>query len=138
MKVAYWVIGIVIGMPALFVVVMFGASELGGEVVTLHRAEANGDVSEVRIWIVDKDSLSWVEHGSAESYWISQLDASPNVVLTRAGQRVSYVASSDSSSHGLYHELRRQKYGWADQLVGLFDGGGADCPGIPILLRSLD
>jgi hypothetical protein len=119
-------------------VVIYGASELGGEVVTLHRAEADGVVSEVRVWIVDNDGLSWIEHGDADSYWIAQLPDSPNLVLTREGRTISYVGTSDPDSHDLYHQLRRQKYGWADQLVGLIGGGGTECTGVPVRLQLTD
>ncbi|NOX51105.1 MAG: hypothetical protein GXP16_11320 [Gammaproteobacteria bacterium] len=138
MKVLYWVIGIVLGVPALLVIVMYGASELGGEVVTLDRAEENGDVSQVRVWIVDKNGLSWIEHGEAESHWIVQLLDSPNIVLTREGRTINYIGTSDPDSHDLYHQLRRQKYSWADQVVGLFGGGSAKCSGVPVRLQSID
>jgi hypothetical protein len=114
---------------------MYGASELGGEVVTLDRAEANGEVSKVRIWIVDKDNLSWVEHGEAESFWITQLPEAPSVVLSRDGRTTKYVGTPDPDSHDLYHQLRSEKYGWADQVVALFAGDAADCQGVPVRLQ---
>lgn len=135
MKALYWAIGIAVGVPAVLVIIMYGASELGGEVVTLDRAEANGDVSRVRVWIVDKDGLSWIEHGDAGSHWIARLPDSPDVVLTRKGRTMRYVGTADPESHDLYHQLRRQKYGWADELVGLFGGGEAGCAGVPVRLQ---
>ena len=136
MKVVYWLVGVVLGIPALMMIVMYGASELGGEVVTLDRAEASGDVSQVRIWIVDQDNQSWIEHGDADSFWITQLPESPSVVLSREGRSTNYVGTPDPNSHDLYHQLRSQKYGWADQVVALFSGGSAECEGIPVRLSS--
>ncbi len=138
MKVVYWVLGVLIGVPAAFFTVVYGASELGGEVVTLERAEANGDVNRVRIWIVDQNDASWVEHGEAESFWITQLAESPTVVLNREGRAVSYVGVPDRESHDLYHELRREKYGWADQVVGLVSGAATECQGVPVRLERID
>lgn len=135
MKAIYWVIGILAGAPLLLVVTLFGASELGGEVVTLERPEPDGDVSRIRVWIVDKNGTSWVEHGDAQSYWIAQLADSPEVVLTRNGQTVTYIGTPDPNAHDLYHQLRRHKYGWADRLIGLFGGGEANCPGVPVRLQ---
>ena len=138
MKVMYWVLGILIGVPAAFFAVIYGASELGGEVVTLERAQANGDVNKVRIWIVDQDDASWIEHGEAESFWITQLTESPTIVLSREGRAVSYMGTPDRESHDLYHKLRREKYGWADQIVGLVSGGAAECQGVPVRLERVD
>ncbi len=135
MKALYWLIGIVVGVPALLVAVMYGASELGGEVVTLQRAEANGEVSQVRIWIVDSDGISWIEHGEADSFWITRLTVSPELVLNRKDQPSNYIGTPDRNTHDRYHKLRREKYGWADQVVGLFAGGPADCQGIPVRLQ---
>lgn len=135
MKVIYWLVGFIVGVPVLLLAVMYGASELGGEVVTLDRAEANGDVSKVRIWIVDKDDLSWVEHGEAESFWITQLADSPGVVLSREGQTTKYVGMPDPNAHDLYHQLRSEKYGWADQVIALFAGDPAECQGVPVRLQ---
>jgi len=135
MKIFYWILGFVIGLPALFFILMFGASELGGEVVTLERPEADGSTSQVRVWIVDQGGLSWIEHGDPDSYWIEQLDTSASVTLTRGGQNVTYIATPDPESHDLYHQLRRAKYSWADQLIGYL-GGDESCQGMPVQLRA--
>ena len=138
MEVVYWLVGLIVGIPALLMIVMYGASELGGEVVTLDRAEANGDVSQVRIWIVDQDNMSWVEHGDPGSFWITQLSESPDVVLSREGQTSKYFGTADADSHDLYHQLRSAKYGWADQVVALFTGSAAECQGVPVRLLTID
>ena len=39
MKILYWLLGIVLGIPVLLFGTIYAASELGGEVVTLTRAE---------------------------------------------------------------------------------------------------
>lgn len=137
MKVLYWAIGIVVGVPVLLAVVIFGASELGGEVVTLDRAEADGSASQIRVWIVDEDGQSWIEHGDPDSHWISRLPGSPEVTLTRDGRTTSYLGIPDPESHDRYHQLRRKKYGWADQVVGMFDGE-AECAGVPVRLHAMD
>ena len=137
MKAVYWLIGIVLGVAALVLLGGYAASELGGEVVTLDRAELNGEVSQVRIWIVDKGDLSWIEHGAAESFWITHLSESTNVVLRREGRTTNYVGTPDRSSHDLYHQLRSEKYGWADQVVALMGASAADCQGVPIRLQSI-
>ena len=135
MKAVYWIVGIVLGVPAIVIIGMFAASELGGEVVTLDRTEPNGEVSQVRVWIVDESNAAWIEHGDAESFWITQLSKSPDVVLSRKGQTGNYVGAADPDSHDLYHQLRREKYGWADHVASLFSRGVDECPGLPVRLQ---
>jgi hypothetical protein len=136
MKIFYWILGLVFGVPILFFITMFGASELGGEVVTLERLEADGGTSQIRVWIVDQDGVSWIEHGDPDSYWINQLQTSTSVTLTRDGQVITYSATPDPDSHDLYHQLRRQKYGWADKLIGAMGGGDKNCKSMPVQLRT--
>ncbi len=133
-----WLLGVILGIPTLLILVMYGASELGGEVVTLDRSESSGDVKQVRIWIVDANGTSWIEHGDPESAYITRLAQSPNLVLKRGGRAIRYIGTPDRDSHDLYHQLRRQKYGTADQIVQLFSGGVEECPGVPIRLQQVD
>jgi hypothetical protein len=134
MKTIYWLIGILVTILALLIAIPIVASELGGEVVTLERAEKEGEPSRIRIWIVDKDDTAWIEHGDSESYWMNRLRSSKEVVVDRGGQIQRYEGVLDADSHDLYHDLRRQKYGWADQLIEMFSGGLENCDGIPVRL----
>jgi hypothetical protein len=136
MKYVYWFLGILVGIPVLLIAIPIVASELGGEVVTLERAEEDGESSQIRIWIVDNGDASWIEHGDAESYWMRHLQTSDEVILDRGEQTQSYEGTPDPDSHQLYHDLRRTKYGWADQLIELFSGGLESCDGVPVRLLS--
>ncbi|MGK0471050.1 MAG: hypothetical protein ACJAR0_001525 [Candidatus Azotimanducaceae bacterium] len=137
MKIVYWLIGLVVIVATLPILIIYGASELGGEVVTLDRAELEGDPSRIRIWIVDQQDSSWIEHSDADSFWMTQLTESANVVLDRGGQTVNYIGTPDRDSHDLYHQLRREKYGWADKTIAFLSGGDAECEGVPVRLESL-
>lgn len=138
MKYVYWFIGLLVGIPVLLIAIPIVASELGGEVVTLERAEEDGESSRVRVWVVDTDDASWIEHGDSESYWLDHLQSSSEIVLDRGGQTQRYEGALDPASHDLYHDLRRQKYGWADQLIELLSGGRESCDGIPVRLLLSD
>lgn len=135
MRYVYWFLGLLVGIPVLLIGIPIAASELGGEVVTLERAEEDGESNRIRIWIVDNDGTSWIEHGGPESYWMDHLKISNDVVIDRAGQSHSYEGTLDPDSHDLYHDLRRQKYSWADRLIEVFSGGRGSCDGIPVQLR---
>lgn len=138
MKYVYWFLGFLVGIPVLFIAIPIVASELGGEVVTLERAEENGESSRIRIWVVDNDDAAWIEHGDSESYWMNRLGSSNEIVLDRGDQTLRYEGVLDPDSHDLYHDLRRQKYGWADQLIEMLSGGRESCDGIPVRLRLSD
>ena len=122
MKYAYWFLVLIVALPAVLFLIPMVASELGGEVVTLERPEENGEPSHIRVWIVDSNGTSWIEHGDAQSYYLSQLQPGGTVILERGGQVNTYVGSKDPASHDLYHDLRREKYGWADQVIEAFSG----------------
>jgi len=138
MKWVYTLVAIILGIPIAVFALMYGVSELGGEVVTLQRAEANGQTSDVRIWIVDEDGLSWIEHGDAESHWITQLSSDSNLTLSRAGHTTRYLASPDPQAHDLYHQLRQEKYGIADKIVGTITVQADECPGLPVKLQLIE
>ena len=135
MKIVYWLIGLVVIVTTLPLLIIYGASELGGEVVTLDRAEPEGDTSRVRIWIVDQNGTSWIEHADADSFWITQLPESTGLVLSRGGQTNTYIGTPDRDTHDLYHRLRREKYGWADKTVAFGGGSDAEGEGVPVRLE---
>jgi hypothetical protein len=134
LKALYWLVGIVLGIPLIYVVLLYGSSELGGEVVTLDRTEASGEVSQVRIWIVDDGDSSWVEHQDPSAFWITRLAESPNVTLARGGETATYIGQPDPGSHDLYHQLRQEKYSWADQVIAALTGNTSECQGVPVRL----
>ncbi|MAJ58579.1 MAG: hypothetical protein CBC48_00765 [bacterium TMED88] len=132
-------LALLMATPLIFLAVIYGASELGGEVVVLHRIRDPGapanEIDRVRVWIVEDDQVAWIEHGDAQSAWISALSQDPVIRIERAGKLGSYRASADPSAHDHYHTLRRERYGWADVLIGWVSGGAASCEGIPVRIE---
>ncbi len=129
----------VIGIPVLYVSLMFGASEFGGEVATLLRPKQDGGVKNVRVWIVNAGDDSLIEHGDSSSFWIKQLNSQPEISLIRDGEEKKYFAEPDANAHDLYHRLRREKYGIADRIVeiGSFGSQALDtCIYAPVRLRK--
>ena len=68
---------------------MLAASEFGGEVATLLRAEPDGSVTRVRVWIVDLDHQSWIEHGDGKAFWLTRLASPSEITLVRDGTKRS-------------------------------------------------
>lgn len=132
---------LMIAIPLLYLAVVYGASELGGEVVVLYRVDNHGspadEIDRVRVWIVEDGQGTWIEHGDAQSAWISALSEDPVVRIERAGQVGAFRASADPSAHDHYHKLRRARYGWADALIGWLSGGASSCEGVPVRVEKI-
>ena len=119
---------------------MFSLSELGGEVVILVRPEADQSNKNIRVWIVDADNKSWIEHGDSESYWIQGLVNDSGIFIIREGKEQKYLAFDDRDSHDVYHKLRREKYGLADKMLDILSFGSTskeNCEGIPVRLEKI-
>mgnify|MGYP001210926767 FL=1 len=138
MKIILKTVVLLISLILIYGSLMIGLSELGGEVVTLIRPEPDGN-SKIRVWIVDQDQSSWIEHGDEESFWIKQLEKDNKIVIIRNQQEKKYIASIDKSSHDFYHSLRREKYGLADRMLDALSFGATsrqNCTGVPVLLKK--
>ena len=140
MKIFLKLVIVLISVAIVYGVLMFGFSELGGEVATLVRSEADGSNKNIRVWIVDADNKSWIEHGNSESYWIKQLSNNSELLIIRKGEEKKYLAFTDRDSHDFYHNLRREKYGLSDKMLDILAFGATskeNCEGIPVRLEKI-
>ena len=60
MKIIYWLGCAALASVVLLGLVLYVASEAGGEVVPLFRSEPAGGHRNICIWIVDEGVISWV------------------------------------------------------------------------------
>ena len=140
MKRSLKLIGVLLGIVFLYGAFTLSLYELGGEVVTLVRPEPEGSTKNIRVWIVDTDGKAWIEHGDNESFWIKQLVDNSQLSIIREGKENKYLASADKESHDFYHNLRREKYAFADKMLDILTFGATrkdNCSGIPIRLELL-
>jgi len=112
-----------IGWAAFLAVLFFGlqlAASESGEVVVL-RTFAGGEPQETRLWIVDDAGTSWLRAGSPEAGWYQRLKENPQVEVERGGAVYTYEAFPIEGGPPVDHvnAFMLQKYGWADQLIGL-------------------
>ena len=135
MKWLYSSISILGGATLAFFVALHAASELGGEVVVLHRPSDDGLIDHIRIWIVEDNAKTWIEHGGRDAEWILRLAHDPSITIERNGALGRYRASPDPGSHSLYHRLRRDRYGFASEIVDWLVGKAGACPDVPVLLE---
>jgi hypothetical protein len=138
LRLFYTLVRAVLGIAGLFVIIIYAASELGGEVVTLVKQTSAGDYSNVRVWVVDRDNHAWVEHGEPGDFWLEQLVQQPELKLIRQGQVRYYKAVMDMASHDLYHQLRAEKYALAETILQWMTLNPPEaCTGIPVKLMPL-
>jgi len=116
---------------------IFGASELGGEVVTLHTSAPAGEATR-RIWVVDDGGRAWLRSGNPANAWLAQIDANPDVVVERNGESTRFRAvpvRDDPTARDRIHALMREKYTWADRIVSLL---GDRTKSVPIRLDPVE
>ncbi len=92
MKRTFKFIALLLGAIVLYGTSLVALSELGGEVATLTRPESDGSTKNIRVWIVDSDNDSWIEHGTDESYWIKQSSDGVEVSISRDEKEQKYEA----------------------------------------------
>ncbi len=138
MKWVLRIVGLVVGLLLAVVGVFYAASELGGDVVVLHKTLEDGSVKETRIWIVSNEDGTWIEHGHPEAHFIQRLDQDPVITLEREGVARQYNATPDTNAHKLFHTLRAEQYGIADSVVTLVTGDGESCPRLPVRVELIE
>lgn len=109
---------------------IFAASELGGEVVSLHTHGPDGDAT-TRTWVVDDAGFAWLRSGTPENGWLVRIDAAPDVIVERGGESLHFRAvpvRDDPAVRDRIHALMRDKYTWADRIVSLIRDGSRSVP----------
>jgi len=132
------VLGVIVAIILLTFGALYGASELGGEVLVLHRYASDGGVEPTRIWIVENQSGAWIEHGDPDAPWMARLSTDPMITLERHGTPNAYRARPDPDAHELYHRLRKEQYGWASTIVDALTGDYPECGAIPVKVELAD
>jgi hypothetical protein len=120
-------VGIVLGLAALFVATIFLASE-SGEVVTLTTYDAAGAPHASRIWVVDDAGAQWLRAGLRKNAWYQRLVAHPEVEVRRGAVSGRYraVAVETDAARDRVHALMAAKYGLADRYISMIrDGKGS-------------
>lgn len=127
-------LGALFGLIAAILVVIVIASE-SGEVVTLETRNDQGiGGKDTRVWVVEHGGNLWLRAGSADSAWYNRLVANNDVVIERHGEQTKAVAQPRPDKTDIVNELMREKYGWADSVIGVaFDRNDA----IAIKLRTV-
>lgn len=113
------IIGVLLSLPFLAIAAIFGAIELGGEVVVLETTSARGDKFTTSLWVVDIEDSPVLRAGSATAEWLTRIRAEPSVALIRDEIRTQYEAEIIPSYADQVNVLMRDEYGFADRIVSV-------------------
>ena len=127
MKIVLRILGALLGVLIALGIAQYVASE-SGEVAVLTTSDAAGESHETRVWIVDRDGTQWLRSGAEVQSWFVRLSAEPAVEVERAGSQHAYTATPLRAERGAINDLMREKYGWADQLIGALFGRDDSIP----------
>ena len=131
MKLVLKIVGVVLGLLIALFLLQAIASE-SGEVVVVTSQGADGGTAETRLWIVDYEGDQWLRSGSPMAGWYQNMQANPNIEVTRQDKTAGYVAIPKVEMRDTINAQLNAKYGWADDLIGVMFGRE---DAIPILLE---
>jgi hypothetical protein len=99
-----------------------------GEVVVLETHDAAG-AHATRLWVVDDGGFAWLRTGDPGTPWLARLQASPEVAVTRGGERREFraVPVADVGPRDRINALMLEKYGLAERILraSMMDPAGA-------------
>lgn len=121
MKLTLKILGALLAVFLLVVAVEIIASE-SGEVVVVTTTDATGETFETRLWVVDHDGAAWIRSGSEMSGWYSRLTNNPALAISRGSNAYYAIAVPQVEQRALINGLMNEKYGWADDYIGLLFG----------------
>jgi hypothetical protein len=121
------VAGGIVGFASVVAAAVWIASETG-EVVVLTTRDAGAKPHQTRLWVVDHDGHTWLRAGGDAQAWYRRLLERPEVEVERGGTTTTWNAVPDPTSRDLINALMLDKYGWADQWIGLVFGRDGAVP----------
>jgi len=95
----------------------------GNEVAVLRTRVPAGGFEQTRVWVADgADGAALIEAATPERAWYQSLRMHPEVELLRDGAPLRYraVPEPGPDGHARIRAALREKYGWADWWVSLF------------------
>lgn len=112
MKYVLWLVGILVGLVAIFGIVQTTASERV-EVIQLYTTNQAGEEKITRLWIVDHEGFQYLR-GEVGSGWFTRIHDNGEFLLTRKETTASYNFEIKRDKIGLINQLMQQKYTWGD------------------------
>jgi hypothetical protein len=120
-KIFFKLLGAIVALFVVVMVVQMVASE-SGEVVVVTTTDAAGQTEETRLWVVDYDGGPWLRAGSPAAGWYQRMMEIPSITVQRGDRTFTALIQSDESKRDQINKLMNEKYGWADDYIGVLFG----------------
>ena len=117
MRILVIVLAALLGGAIAFGGLIFAASELGGEGVTLHTVDGSGGEHTTSLWVVELDGAQYLRGGDGASGWVQRLRENPEVRVERGGEVAPYRAVIEPGRVREIDALMAEKYGAADAII---------------------
>jgi len=90
-------------------------------VATITTHAPDGETRSTHVWFVDFDGELWLEAGTPENPWFTDMKRDPRIRFSAAGRSDDYLAEpvAGSETHTRLRQWLRDKYGLRDRWVGL-------------------
>jgi hypothetical protein len=121
------VVAVIVTLFAAAFVLQIVASE-SGEVVVITTRDATGIARDTRLWVVDHDGSAWLRSGSTTSGWYQRLIDNPKITIQRSDTSFTAIAEPRTEVKATIDGLMNDKYGWADDYIGMLYGRGGAVP----------
>jgi hypothetical protein len=118
MRVVIRLFGILLAIGFAWWALQMVAAE-SGEVVIVMTTDTEGRPHETRLWVVDYSGAAWLRAGADMAGWYQRLVESPEIVVERNEQAVTYVAQPQLRERDTINRLMLEKYGWAEWYIAL-------------------
>ena len=125
-------VAVVVGLFLFLAISQLIASE-SGEVVVLTTLDALGKSHETRVWIVEHEGHSWLRAGAEIQGWYQRLAVKPAIEVLRGEVTTPHNAVPVAEKRDVINGLMLEKYGWADEYIGVLFGRD---DAIPIRLEA--
>ena len=119
-RAALKVIAAVVVLAVVTVVGMMSYASEHGEVVVLTTTDVSGAKEQTRLWVVDRDGVSWLRAGSGHPGWLARIREAPRIEVERNGKTTVYHGTPVPEMSGEINRMMAEKYQTADRIVGLF------------------
>jgi len=111
---------------AIYTAIVLGAITYlaleGGDVGVLKTHEVPNSTTETHVWYAESGGSLWIEAATPDRPWLGHIRRNSEVELELDGTETVWNAApvEDDEARENVRALMREKYGWADWWVGLF------------------
>ena len=122
------IIVILIVVPMLFWLSLYGVRNYTGEVATLYTTDGGERTFTTQLWIVENGHKLWIRSLQPTSPWLDRVVRQPKLQIERGGALNSYRATPLAHRRTRINALMAERYGWAEWFLSKIEGRDGAVP----------